>query len=50
VIVLVTDGETSWPAKRTRAKLVIALVKAGDCGAPSWAKLIDLTKGVTDGQ
>ena len=50
VIVLVTDGETSWPAKRTRAKLVIALVKEGDCCAPSWAKLIDLTKGVTDGQ
>ena len=50
VIVLVTDGETSWPTKRTRAKLVIALVKKGDCCAPAWAKLIDLTKEVANGQ
>lgn len=47
VIVLVTDGETSWPRVRTRAKLIIALVRNGDCHTPSWAKTVDLTKGVT---
>lgn len=45
-IVLVTDGETSWPTQPTRAKLVIALVKGGVTYSqpPSWAKVIDLTK------
>lgn len=42
-IVLVTDGGTSWPAKRTRARLIVALV-AKDGTPPSWAKVVDLTK------
>lgn len=44
-IVLVTDGETNWPAKPTRARLVVALVKRSTYSTPpSWAKVIDLTK------
>jgi predicted metal-dependent peptidase len=46
-IVLVTDGETSWPKTRTRARLIIALVRnPGSCTPPSWATVIDLTKEV----
>jgi predicted metal-dependent peptidase len=47
-IVLVTDGETQWPARRTRARLIVALVrgKPGYSTPPSWAKVIDLTKEV----
>lgn len=45
-IVLVTDGETDWPARRTRARLIVALVKgkAGYSVPPSWARVVDLTK------
>lgn len=46
-IVIVTDGETNWPAKRTRARLIIALVcKPTYCQPPKWATVIDLTKEV----
>ena len=46
-IVLVTDGETNWPTKRTRARLIIALVRKSTYSTPpSWAKVIDLTKEV----
>jgi predicted metal-dependent peptidase len=47
-IVLVTDGETDWPCKPTRARLIIALVRGtpGYSTPPSWAKVIDLTKEV----
>jgi predicted metal-dependent peptidase len=45
-IVLVTDGETNWPSRRTRARLIVALVKgkAGYSVPPSWARVVDLTK------
>ena len=48
VIVLVTDGETDWPATRTRAKVIVALVKKPRYGSPipSWMKVIDLTREV----
>lgn len=46
-IVVVTDGETRWPTKRTHARLVIALVKrTAHSSAPSWARVVDLTKEV----
>ena len=47
-IVLVTDGETDWPKHRTRARLIIALVKGkpGYSTPPAWARVIDLTKEV----
>jgi predicted metal-dependent peptidase len=45
-IVIVTDGETSWPAKRTRAKLIVALVKKCGSPPPKWATVIDLTREV----
>jgi predicted metal-dependent peptidase len=46
-IVLVTDGETDWPAHRTRARLIIALVRRSSYSTPpAWAKVIDLTKEV----
>lgn len=46
-IVLVTDGETDWPTRPTRARLIVALVKrSGYSTPPSWAKVIDCTKEV----
>ena len=47
-IVLVTDGETNWPARRTRARLIVALVrgKPGYRTPPAWARVIDLTREV----
>lgn len=47
-IVLVTDGETDWPKTRTRARLIIALVKgkANYSVPPSWARVVDLTREV----
>ena len=50
-IVLVTDGETDWPATRTRARLIVALVKGKPhySQPPAWARVIDLTqKGGTE--
>lgn len=42
-IVLITDGGTDWPEKRTRARLIVALV--GDDGVPpAWAFTVDLTE------
>lgn len=47
-IVLVTDGETDWPSRPTRARLIIALVRRSSYSTPpSWAKVIDLTKEAT---
>lgn len=47
VIVVVTDGETAWPRKKTRAKLVVVLVKKSwwvdENPPPTWAKTIDAT-------
>jgi predicted metal-dependent peptidase len=46
-IVLVTDGETDWPTKPTRARLIVALVRRSTYSTPpTWAKVIDLTKEV----
>lgn len=47
-IVLITDGETSWPTTPTRAKLIVAMV-APECSyskPPAWAKVVDCTKEV----
>jgi predicted metal-dependent peptidase len=40
-IVLITDGETDWPTKPTRARLIIAL--CANCTystPPAWAKVV----------
>lgn len=41
-IVVITDGETSWPSQRTKARLVIALVKDSrkHYPTPSWARVV----------
>lgn len=39
-IVCITDGETRWPTKPTRARLIIALVKRHDT-VPSWARVVN---------
>ena len=41
-IVLITDGETDWPAKQTRARLIVALCRKPRCGTPipAWAKVV----------
>lgn len=40
-IVLITDGETGWPSKPTRARLIVALCKP--ClTVPAWAKVVRL--------
>jgi hypothetical protein len=44
-IVVVTDGETEWPEKKTRAKLVIALVQKSRWPTPPWATVIDCSEG-----
>jgi len=41
-IVLVTDCGTGWPAKPTRARLVVAMV-AKHTAPPKWARAVDLT-------
>lgn len=44
-IVLVTDGETAYPDKPTRGRLIVALVDGSTRGSvPRWAKFVDLTK------
>ena len=47
-IVVVTDGETGWPQKKTRARLIIALVQNPGhfCSPPSWARTIECYKEV----
>lgn len=46
-IVVVTDGETRWPARRINARLIIALVrKCPGYATPSYARVVDLTKEV----
>ena len=49
-IVVVTDCETGWPQKKTRAKLVVAAVKAPSRGGwmtpPRWAKVVPCYKEV----
>lgn len=44
-IVIVTDGETDWPANKTRARLVVALVAppSAYCKPPEWAKVVNCT-------
>jgi predicted metal-dependent peptidase len=46
-IVVITDGETSWPSERTTARLVVALVKnSRSCYAPpAWAKVVKCWEG-----
>jgi predicted metal-dependent peptidase len=40
-IVCITDGETHWPTKPTRARLIIALVRPSNYGTPpSWARVV----------
>lgn len=40
-IVVITDGGTMWPVKKTRARLVVALVAPPMYGnPPSWAKVV----------
>lgn len=44
-IVVVTDGGTTWPTEKTRARLVVAMV-APHCQyykPPEWAKVVDCT-------
>lgn len=47
VIVCITDGETGWPSKPTRSRLIICLTRNrrnyGD-STPSWAKTILVSK------
>lgn len=43
-IVCITDGETSWPDKPTRARLVVALVQPCDY-APEWARVVRCWEG-----
>lgn len=38
-IVVITDGITGWPAKPTRARLIVALCKPSS-SPPSWAKVV----------
>lgn len=49
-IVVITDGETDWPRRKTRARLIIALVKdsnfAKECPPPSWATTVHCYKEV----
>lgn len=41
-ILLVTDGETLWPSRPTRARLVVALTSRPCKQPPSWAKVVRL--------
>ena len=47
-IVIITDGETDWPRRKTRAKLIVALVKdsqwARENPPPSWATTVHCYK------
>ena len=47
-IVLITDGETSWPTTPTRAKLIVAMVapETSYSKPPAWAKVVDCCKEV----
>lgn len=44
-IVCITDGETDWPRKRTRARLVIAIVRECSYPTPSWARVVQCWEG-----
>jgi predicted metal-dependent peptidase len=46
-IIVVTDCETGWCPSKPRARVVVAAVKnsTGRYPVPSWARLVDLTKG-----
>ncbi len=39
-IVVITDGITGWPTKRTRARLIVALLRPTNHPIPSWAKVV----------
>lgn len=45
-IVVITDGETRWPAKPTRARLIVALVQQTRYPIPSWARIVECYKEV----
>lgn len=46
-IVCITDGETRWPAKPTRARLIVALVRNSTCfQPPAWARVVHCYKEV----
>jgi predicted metal-dependent peptidase len=49
-IVVVTDGETDWPRRKTRARLIVALVKDSNWvrqnPPPSWANTVHCYKEV----
>lgn len=46
-MVVVTDGMTAWPAKPTRARLVVVLVgRLRSRPVPSWAKVVDCREEV----
>lgn len=45
-IVVITDGETRWPMQRTRARLIIALVKPSSYPTPPWARVVECYKEV----
>ena len=46
-IVVVTDCETEWPSKRTRARLIVAAVKESKWSQPpEWARVIHCYKEV----
>jgi predicted metal-dependent peptidase len=45
-IVVITDGETRWPVKQTRARLIIALVKQSRYPTPQWARIVECYKEV----
>lgn len=43
-IVLITDGETAWPERPTRARLIVALVSQGYTAPPSWSRVVHCYK------
>ena len=47
-IVCITDGETDWPKRQTRARLVIAMVadNLSSYPPPAWARLVKCWEGV----
>ena len=45
-IVLITDGETQWPSKPTRARLIVALVSQPYGTVPEWARVVPCYKEI----
>ena len=46
-IVCITDGETNWPKRQTRARLVIAMVEnnLSSYPPPEWARIVKCWEG-----